>query len=157
MNTHARSPGRVSVGQLSEQPAFEACIVTYLRLWADGEESQIRLQQMLIELCGPTRGVHMTKRWAELVALFAQFHRRSITHHALDYPRLGADEAWFANFMATAATGEREDALMLATLMIRHDIAPMLADLAQQFGLGLTQGLLQQGPAVGQGVPETLH
>lgn len=157
MNAHVRCPGSVSVGQLSEQPTFETCIVTYLRLWADGEEAQRRLQHMLIELCGPARGARMTKTWAEMIALLARFRRRSIMRHALDCPCLGADEAWFANFMATAATGERDDALMLATLLIRPDIAPLLTDLARQFGLSLAQGLAQHDFAVGQGTPETLH
>ena len=50
---------------------------------------------------------------------------------------MGSDEACFANFIATAVDGEREDTLLIATLLVRPDIAPIIASLATQFGLAL--------------------
>jgi hypothetical protein len=55
--------------------------------------------------------------------------------HSLQCKYLGADESCFANFIATAATGEREDALLIATLLVRPDMAPLIASLANYVGL----------------------
>lgn len=59
--------------------------------------------------------------------------------HALHCKCLGADEACFANFIATAATGEREDAMLIATLIVRADVAPLIASLAAEVGLAFRQ------------------
>lgn len=50
---------------------------------------------------------------------------------------IGADERCFAHFIETAATGRREDALLLATLMVREDAAPLAVAHAQHLGLAL--------------------
>ncbi len=57
--------------------------------------------------------------------------------HSVQCACLGADESCFANFIATAATGEREDAMLIATLLVRPDVAPIVTSLAADFGLAL--------------------
>ena len=59
--------------------------------------------------------------------------------HAVECKCLGADEACFANFVALAATGAQEDAMLIATLLVRADVAPQITSLATNFGLGLQQ------------------
>ena len=52
-----------------------------------------------------------------------------------DCPCAGADECVFARFVALAAEGAREDAVLMAALMVRADIALGLATLAESIGL----------------------
>ena len=43
----------------------------------------------------------------------------------------------FANFIACTATGDREDAMLIATLLVRPDVAPLITALATDFGHAL--------------------
>ena len=49
--------------------------------------------------------------------------RRPLLGHAPDCPCAGADECVFARFVALAAEGAREDAVLMAALMVRADLA----------------------------------
>lgn len=64
--------------------------------------------------------------------------------HALNCNCLGADENCFAQMIGAAADGGREDAIMIASLIVRHDVAPALAALSQTFGLALRQMSMQK-------------
>lgn len=59
--------------------------------------------------------------------------------HSVQCKCLGADESCFANFIATAATGDRDDAMLIATLLVRPDVAPLITALATDFGLALVR------------------
>ena len=59
--------------------------------------------------------------------------------HAITCKCIGSDEACFASFIATAATGEREDAMLISTLLVRADIGPIITSLAADFGLALVR------------------
>ena len=50
---------------------------------------------------------------------------------------VSSDESCFAKFIATAVDGERDDAPLIATLLVRPDVAPLIASLATNFGLAL--------------------
>jgi hypothetical protein len=50
---------------------------------------------------------------------------------------LGADEACLAQLIGSAAEGAREDAMMIACLLVRADAAPIVADIAQMAALHL--------------------
>ncbi|WP_245706594.1 hypothetical protein [Ruegeria marina] len=73
-----------------------------------------------------------------------------MVRHDLGCACVGADEACFAHLIASAATGAHEDALMLAALIVRPDLAPALVALSEQFGLALQA-------AVGSAGTRTLH
>ena len=55
--------------------------------------------------------------------------------HALDCPCAGSDECVFARFVALAAEGAREEAVLIATLIVRADVALGLTALAESVGL----------------------
>ena len=57
--------------------------------------------------------------------------------HGTDCPCLGADEACFARVVADASEGAREDAMLVAALMVRPDMAPAAVHLAEALGLAL--------------------
>ena len=55
-------------------------------------------------------------------------------------PAPARDECVFARFVALAAEGAREDAVLMAALLVRADLALCLAGLAESIGLGLMRG-----------------
>ena len=63
--------------------------------------------------------------------------RRALVGHAPGCPCAGADECVFARFVALAAEGSREQAILMAALMVRADLAFCLATRAEAIGLRL--------------------
>lgn len=71
----------------------------------------------------------------QLLALMHSHGRRPLQPHGAACDCLGADEAVFLEFIKRAAAGEREDATLMALLMIRAEVAPLAVSLAEQLGL----------------------
>ncbi len=129
--------GGAPVGYITELPAVEAASVIYLRLWCSGPDSQAHVWQDFRQALGAQTGRKALQSLKELCGLCASHGRRPLMRHAVNCKCLGADEACFANFIATAAEGAREDAMMIATLLVRPDMAGMITALATDVGLAL--------------------
>lgn len=129
--------GGAPVGFVAELDGIEAASVIYLRLWSDGPEAQAQVWCDFAKGLGADQGRRALQSFETLCSLCAQHGRRPLMRHSVQCKCLGADESCFANFVASAATGEREDAMMFATLLVRPDVAPLIASLAEDFGLAL--------------------
>ncbi len=137
MSGPVNARGGAAVGMLSDLDGVEAASVIYLRLWSDGPDGQAMLWSDLSRSLGLDRGRHTLQAFEQLCVLCARHGRRPLMRHAVECKCLGADEACFANFIACAATGAQEDAMLIATLLVRADVAPQITALATSFGLGL--------------------
>lgn len=138
--------GGAPVGFVSELDSIEAASVMYFRMWCDGEASQTQVWRDFAAQLGAHNGRRTLKSFEELCTLCARYGRRPLVRHAVQCKCLGADESCFANFIATAAEGNREDALLIATLLVRPDVAPVIVALATNFGLGLKRMTLATQP-----------
>lgn len=130
--------GSAPVGFLTELPQIEAAAVCFLRLWCENPQTQAQAIEDLTELLGPTHGPVAIDSLQQMCDLFSRFARRPVMRHHSGCSCLGADEACFANMVAEATAGHREDAMLFAMLIVRADFAPALAGLAEQFGLALS-------------------
>ncbi len=139
MTTSAQRRGGAPVGLLADLDAVSAASVIYLRMWCNGVRTQADVWNDLAGTLGPQRGRQALHSFEQLCDLCARHGRRPLVRHSLKCKCLGADEACFANFIATAVDGERDDTLLMATLLVRADIAPVIASLATEFGLALKQ------------------
>ena len=131
--------GGAPVGFISELEAVEAASVIYLRLWCDGPEAQSNVWNDFASMLGADRGRKALQSFEELCRLCSQHGRRPLMRHSVHCKCLGSDESCFANFIGAAATGEREDAMLIATLLVRPDVAPILTSLAADVGHALRQ------------------
>tara|TARA_B110000879_G_C11001584_1_gene443263 strand:- start:8 stop:481 length:474 start_codon:yes stop_codon:yes gene_type:complete len=129
--------GGAPVGFITELDSIEAASVIYLRLWCDGPDAQAQVWNDFASGLGPDQGRKAVQSFEELCRLCARHGRRPLMRHSVQCKCLGADESCFANFIATAADGEREDALLIATLLVRPDVAPLITSHATNFGLAL--------------------
>jgi hypothetical protein len=66
-----------------------------------------------------------------------RFGRRPLMLRPAGCRAAGADENAFAAMVAAAASGEREDAMLIAICMVRADVSPQIVGLAEQVGLSL--------------------
>ena len=129
--------GGAPVGYITELDGIEAASVIYLRLWCDGPESRASVWNDFASSLGTDQGRKALKSFKDLCTLCYKHGRRPLMRHSVNCKCLGSDESCFANFIGTAVTGDRDDAMLIATLLIRADMAPLLTSLATDFGLAL--------------------
>lgn len=129
--------GGAPVGLLDDLDAAEALAVLCLRLWCEGPRGRDEVARVFVTGLGKDRAAPALDAFAGLLDLCVHYGRRPLLHHKAGCRCLGADEACFANFLMSAAEEEREDAMLLATLMVRADAAPILAEAGRAVGLTL--------------------
>ncbi|MEX0349192.1 MAG: hypothetical protein AB3N15_07165 [Paracoccaceae bacterium] len=131
----ARHRGGEVVGRVDDLAPVEAGAVMFLRMrGSSAREQEARDMRLMREVDASARALETLGR---ICSLCAQHGRRPLMRHSLGCDCLGADENFFAQMVGAAADGGREDAMMLATLIVRPDFAPALAALSEEFGLTL--------------------
>ncbi|MEQ3708280.1 MAG: hypothetical protein ACI9TA_001804 [Reinekea sp.] len=159
MTDAQQNRGGAPVGFITELDAIEAASVIYLRLWCNGPDAQSQVLDDFTTGLGLDRGRRAFESFEELCSLCARHGRRPLMRHSVQCKCIGSDESCFANFIATAVDGEREDALLIATLLVRPDVAPLIASLATNFGLALKRMHLASPRDMTTSTPstQTLH
>lgn len=163
MNNAQQKRGGAPVGFITELDEIEAASVIYLRLWSEGPDSQASVRSDFASCLGSDQSRKALKSFEDLCGLCAKHGRRPLMRHSVNCKCLGSDESCFANFVAAAATGDQEDAMLIATLLVRADVAPLITALATDFGLALKRMNLRAprhmagGDVSYQTQPTTLH
>ena len=139
MSWAASHRGGAAVGLVGELGLIETGAVLCFRLWFSGAETRRQIEADFAASLGAAHGRQALNVLRELCELCVEHGRRPLMRHKIDCRCLGADEACLANLIAAASEGEREDAMLLATLIVRPDVAPWLVGLAETFGLALRQ------------------
>ncbi|PRX38041.1 hypothetical protein SAMN05216257_103440 [Meinhardsimonia xiamenensis] len=147
MTQHANIRGAMPVGRIEDLEPLEGLAVLYLRLWCEGPCGQSQVWNDLATGLGASAGRAALAALEEGCTILALHGRRKLMRHQPGCSCLGADEACFAALVAGAATGEREDAMLLATLLVRPDMAPHLVAALRDFGLAVKRMLLRGTPA----------
>ena len=153
------SRGGAPVGHLSELGAVEAAAVIYWRLWADGLTGQRRAAHDFCTVLGEKAGTEAIEALAQIFDMCARHGRRRLMRHGLGCKCLGADESCFANFIGYASECRREDAALIASLLVTPDLCMPMAALAQTFGLALRRMALAELPTPTETHPtnRTIH
>lgn len=157
MTRHADIRGAAPVGQIADLPPLEAAAVACLRLWCAGAETQQQVWNDFAAALGAPAGRSAVGALEDLCDICVRHGRRALMRHQPSCMCLGADEACFANLVASAAEGRREDALLIAILLVRPDVSPQLAAAAQTFGLALKRMALRANRGVATVAPRQLH
>ncbi len=136
MSVHT-SRGGAAVGRLADLDPIEAGAVMYLRLWGDGVQGRADAASDFELALGLEHGRAAMMTLDRLCSLCAHHGRRPLVRHGLGCSCLSADENCFAQMIAAASEGAREDAMMMASLIVRPDFAPSLASLSEELGFAL--------------------
>lgn len=156
MNAILRSPPGQCSAHWSDRQKLEALSISLLRLWADGQAGRARMTAEIYETIGPQRGHRIVTLWAEFIEIYGLYQQDPSAPHAIYEDYLSIDEAYFAQFLAIAAEGDREEALLLAMSRVRPDAVLVLTNLATQIGLSLKQILLIRS-ATNRPLSQNLH
>ena len=146
--------GGSPVGLVADLDAVEAGAVLCLRLWCGDASTRVQVGSDLSSALGAAAGRQALGALDGMCRLCAGHGRRPILHHQVGCACLGADEACFARIVGAASDGDREDAALIATLMVRPDFAMTLAGHAETLGLALRRMavLTESLPARGERV-----
>ncbi|TDL84222.1 hypothetical protein E2L08_01785 [Palleronia sediminis] len=125
--------------RIEAMSAMERRAILAMRLWCAGGVHRDEMDADFARL-GPEAGRRTARAFRDLVTILAEMGRRPLMTHAPGCACVGSDEAIFAHFVAQSATGERDEALLIASLLMRLDMAPLAVSLAQQVGLALLRG-----------------
>ncbi|MEM1005999.1 MAG: hypothetical protein AAF496_10110 [Pseudomonadota bacterium] len=132
-----KSRGGAAVGRLRDLDPVEAGAVMYLRLWGEGPGGRADAASDFDIALGRDEGRAAMLTLDRLCSLCAHHGRRPLVRHGLGCACLGADENCFAQMISAASEGAREDAMMMASLIVRPDFAPALASLSEEMGIVL--------------------
>ena len=142
MSNPPKAPrGGAPVGHLRDLDPIEAAAVLYFRMWCEGRSVRDRLASDFLSSLGPRYGHDALSAFDGLCDVCVRYGRRPLMRHALDCSCLGADESCFANLIVLAGEGEREDAALMASLIVRPDLALQTADMAEQVALSFRRML----------------
>ncbi len=133
--------GAAAVGMLDELAPFEAGLIHCLRLADDGPANP-----GWQSLAAHPAGLAALEAMGRICTLCARYGRRPLMRHSAGCACLGADEACLVEIVGAAMSGEREDAMLMASLMLRADLAPALVAEAQSAGAALARAHLAAGP-----------
>ncbi|MGH1330645.1 MAG: hypothetical protein ACRBBK_07170 [Paracoccaceae bacterium] len=137
MHSQNQQRGGAPVGMVDDLGPLESAAVLFLRLWSDGAEGREKVLIGFEAALGEKAGARATADFAQLYDLCLHYGRRALVRHDVACRCLGADESCFGTFLAAAVEAPSEDAALIATLIVRPDMALPLAGLAQNVGLSL--------------------
>ena len=126
--------GAAAVGMLADMPPLERRVVQLLRQWCDGEAGRIAVAEDFTAILGAEQAVLDVNNFAHLITLMVQMGRRPLMRHQTQCACLGGDESAFAQMVAAATAGDREDAMAFALTMLPPDIAYEAVQIAEYVG-----------------------
>lgn len=137
MTQMPKDRGFTTVGLLDDLEPLEALAVRYLRMWCEAPDYQRKVWEDFSKALGASSGRNALKSFEALLDLCLRHARRPLMRHSVGCACLCADEACFATLLGYASEGQREDAFLMATALVRPDIAVALSALAEEVGLAL--------------------
>jgi len=157
MKHHRDMRGGFPVAAIDTLPGAEQLLVRVLRYWSEGPEGAERIARMLRARLGVAVAERVQCALAEVFATIARHGRRNLVRHKVQCSCVGADEAVFAHFVMLAATGEREDAMLVGALMVEGPLLLTFTDAARRAGLELCRADLATGSLGPERARATLH
>ncbi|GAA0307241.1 hypothetical protein [Rhodovulum strictum] len=144
MSALSRSRGAAPVARLSELPPVERAAIRCLRGWGAGPATRARMRRNFAQVFGSSAQSNEEALDA-LMELVLTAGRRPLARHPPDHPEVGDDENAFAQMVAAAIGGEREDALVFALALMGPQAAFQAVAVAEILGLALL-GLVRARP-----------
>lgn len=136
--------GSDRVGDLDALTEFEVTAVLYLRLWCSGAEAKAGIWSDFASALGDTEGGALMRAFEGVLVTMVENARRPLRRLSLPSTGIGADEAAFAEMMAAAAWGDREETVRLAAEIAAPSVATVIAAQAERAALGLRRVLMRR-------------
>lgn len=129
--------GGAPVGIIAELPNVERAAILLLRTWCEGEAGRMKILADFTKGFGVYQGQAEYDRLGHLIGVVIQGGRRAFMRHAVDCTCFGGDESAFANMVAAAAAGDRDDAMAFALVLMTPAAAFSAVQTAEVTGLAI--------------------
>ncbi|ANB33829.1 hypothetical protein M2324_002468 [Rhodovulum sulfidophilum] len=149
------SRGAAPVATLDELPPLERAAIRCLRGWSDGPMTRARMRRNFGQILGP-RAEAQEELLDALTDLVRGGGRRPMASHRPAHREVGGDENAFAQMVAAALGGEREDAFLFALALLGPHAASQAVAIAEELGFALL-GLVRAHPANAHVSSPVLH
>ena len=146
--------GAFPVSAMDRLPAGEALAVRCLRAWSAGPDA---MTSLLVPALGRQAACACAQAFGDVMGIVQRHGRRELIRHGAHCRCVGSDEAILAYFVMVAATGEREDAMLIASLLVEGPLLMPMSESARMAGLYLYQAGLRQGRDFGEPASATRH
>ncbi|MCB5198624.1 hypothetical protein LGQ03_05175 [Loktanella sp. TSTF-M6] len=131
--------GSVVVGDIRALSPMQFVTVSLFRDWFDGQAGRDRVGDFFDSALGPDLGQAATENWATFVTALVDHARRPVMRHGADCRCVGADEAVVAHILTAAVTADREDAMLLLSLLVPGEVLLVLIQYAERAGRDIWQ------------------
>ena len=131
--------GGAPVGRMEFLDLEEYTIISFLRRWCDGDISRSHLNKELIINLGYAEGNLAFQSFKDLCEIIFHHGRRSLIRHQLDCNCVGADESCFAQLILRAANNYKEDAILIALLLVPPHLTSQTVSLSEKIGTAIKQ------------------
>ncbi|MDB2407774.1 hypothetical protein N9W17_04535 [Jannaschia sp.] len=148
------NPGAATVADIRTLDGFQSLTIMMLRDWFDGPAGRTRVEQVFEGALGQGAGAAGLDAWDEMMTVLSNGVRRPVMRHSLTCQCVGADEAVIAQVIALAARGEREDAMLILSLLVSGERLLPAIQSAERAGRTLMRITLLDRRAV---APNRLH
>ncbi len=148
--------GAAPVATLRDLDNMQALAVMMMRDGFCNSPGQLRVRDVFVNTLGASAGAAAAGHWAEFARFLVANARRPLMCHARACPCVGADEAVVAHLLFHAATGAREDAMLILMLLIPGDRALCAVMMAEGAGRAVMRAARIAAQRPDQPI-ETLH
>jgi len=135
--------GARPVGRIEDLDAEGLELVGLLRRLTAGPAARAAAETLLEQRAGTDMALRVIAAFDAVWRHIALHGRRPLMRHGTGCSCLGADEACLATLVEAATEGAREDALLMACLVVRPDMSPMVVADAAVLGLALRRLVLR--------------
>lgn len=139
MTVHAQNFDFEPAAWLRELSRTERDVIAILRRWRLGSKDQAEFRALLNQHLGSVHARQTQDALEMLLTTCQQTARHSLSVQPPDCETVSFDEVNLAKMVVCAAQNRREDAMMIACMMLRPDASPLAVASAQALGLGLAR------------------
>ncbi len=129
--------GGAPVGKMQLLDLEEFTIISFLRRWCDGGIARTQLQKELVINLGYAKGAQFFQSFKSLCEIIFYHGRRTLVRHQTDCSCVGADESCFAQLILRAGNNYKEDAILIALLLVPPHLTSETFALASQIGTSI--------------------
>ena len=157
MKQHRDMRGAFPVAAIDTLSGPEQLLVKAQRYWSGDAQGMARIARMLETRTGVQAAQTVLDGLEEMFTTLSRHGRRRLMRHKLACSCVSSDEAVFAHFVMLAATGEREDAMLVGALMVEGPLLLPFTEAARCAGLELMRADLARPRAIFEQASALVH
>ena len=131
--------GGIPISNLSYLSENELLSIFYLRCFSESKSSKKNLENELCSYLGKKKGLEILFYLESLYEILLKKGRKKFILHSVNCNCVGLDENSFIHLISFSAFKDKNEAMLIATIMTNSNIAPQLVLIAQEYAKGIDE------------------